>query len=376
MNEPAPLTVRAVTSFDEFKGLAQDWEQLLRTVPGHSIFLTWEWLYVWAKHFLGDRRLLILLMSDDQKRLVGIAPLYLRTTKTLGLISFHELRFLGSDLETISSQYLDVIANEKKRAVLQSLYRYLFHEARGDWDVFTLSEIPAESRTIDLWNELFDEAGKVGEVVSVTGSPIIRLPGDVDTYRAGLGRNRRYTLQRKMKCLQEAGQIEYSRATSPSEVDTTLNWLITLHRHRWSTDSSGDAAAIERAMRFHREVVQVLGERGRVRFGLLKVDDRLLAALYGFVYQGVYYSYLPGFDLADKFAPASPGLLMLYHCITQAICNGEHTVDLLIGTQPYKLEWSNDMRRSVTLRYYNRHARAFGLKLLESTKQVIKILAR
>ena len=183
-------------------------------------------------------------MLDDQERLVVIAPLYLRTTRAHGLIPLREFRFLGS--ETVCSTYLDVIANEKqKRAVLQGLYCYLFNEARGDWDVLTLSEVPAESSTIDMWNELFDEAGKVGEIVSTTCCPVIRLPGDVDTYRAGLGRSRRYTLQRKMKCLQGVGRIEYSRATSPAEVDTALDWLITLHQRRWSTGSSGGVFASE-----------------------------------------------------------------------------------------------------------------------------------
>jgi len=375
VNMTTPLTIRAVTSLEEFKGLAQEWEQLLRTVPGHSLFLTWEWLYCWTKHFLGDSRLRILLMLDDQERLVGLAPLYLRTTRAHGLIPFRELRFLGS--ETVCSSYLDVIANEKqKRAVLQGLYRYLFNEARGEWDVFTLSEVPAESSTIDLWNELFDEAGKVGEIVSTTCCPVIRLPGDVETYRAGLGRSRRYTLQRKLKCLQGTGRMEYSRATSPADVDTALDWMITLHQRRWSTGSSGGIFASERIKRFHREIVQVLSERGGVSIDLLKLNDRPLAAIYGFIYQGVYYFYLPGFDPAALFSKASPGLLLLYHRIEQAIRDGEYTVDLLMGAQPYKLEWSNDLRRSVTLRYYNRHARALGLKLLESAKQAVKMLVR
>lgn len=374
MNMTTPLTIRAVTSLEEFKGLTQEWEQLLRTVPGHSLFLTWEWLYCWTKHYLGDRRLRILLMLDDQERLVGIVPLYLRTTRAHGLISFRELRFLGS--ETVCSSYLDVIANEKqKRAILQGLYCYLFNEARGEWDVLTLSEVPAESSTIDIWNELFDEAGKVGEIVSTTCCPVIRLPGDVDTYRAGLGRSRRYTLQRKIKCLQGAGRIEYSRATSPAEVDTALDCLITLHQRRWSTGSSGGVFASERSKRFHKEIVQVLSERGGVSIDLLKLDDRPLAAIYGFIYQGVYYFYLPGFDPAGP-SKASPGLLLLYYRIEQAIRDGEHTVDLLWGAEPYKLECATDLRRSVTLRYYNRHARALGLKLLESAKQAVKILVR
>ena len=370
----APLTIRAVTSLEEFKGLTQEWEQLLRTVPGHSLFLTWEWLYIWTKHFLGDRRLRILLMLDDQERLVGLAPLYLRTTRAHGLIPLRELRFLGS--ETVCSSYLDVIANEKqKRAILQGLYCYLFNEARGDWDVLTLSEVPAESSTIDMWNELFDEAGKVVEIMSMTCCPVIRLPGDVDTYRAGLGRSRRYTLQRKIKCLQGAGRIEYSRATSPADVDTALDCLITLHQRRWSTGSSGGVFASERSKRFHREIVQVLSERGGVSIDLLKLDDRPLAAIYGFIYQGVYYFYLPGFDPAGP-SKASPGLLLLYYRIEQAIRDGEHTVDLLWGAEPYKLECATDLRRSVTLRYYNRHARALGLKLLEIAKHAVKILVR
>jgi CelD/BcsL family acetyltransferase involved in cellulose biosynthesis len=377
LNVNAPLTIRAVTSLEEFKSLAQDWERLLRTVPGHSLFLTWEWLYIWTKHFLGDRRLRILLMLDDQEHLVGIAPLYLRTTRAQGLIPFRELRLLGSETETIYSSYLDVIAKEKqKRAVLQSLNRYLFNEARGDWDVLTLSEIPAESSTIDLWNELCHEAGKPGVIVSVTCCPVIRLPGDLDTYRAGLGRSRRYTLQRKRKCLQGAGRIEYSRATCPAEVDTALDWMITLHQRRWNTGSSGGVCAIERTKRFHREIAQVLSERGRVSIDLLKLDDRLLTAIYGFIYRGVYYSYLPGFDPAAPFSNASPGLLLLSHCIEQAICDGAHTVDLLMGAEPYKLKWSNDLRRTMTLRYYNRNVRALGLKLLETAKQAAKMLVR
>jgi hypothetical protein len=331
-------------------------------------------LYIWTKHYLGDSQLRILTMRDDQERLVGLAPLYLRTTKAQGLIPVRELRFLGS--ETVCSSYLDVIVSEKqKRAVLQSLYRYLFNEAQREWDVLTLSEVPAESSTIDLWNELFDKAGKVGEIVSMSCCPVIRLPGDVETYRAGLGRSRRYTLQRKLKCLQKAGRMEYSRATSPAEVDPALDWLIALHQRRWSTGSNGGVFANDASKRFHREVAQVLSERGRVSLDLLKLDDRPLAAIYGFSYEGVYYFYLPGFD-PDAIPKASPGLLLLSHRIEQAIRDGEHTVDLLQGAEPYKLECATDLRRSVTLRYYNRHARVLALKLLESAKQAVKILMR
>jgi CelD/BcsL family acetyltransferase involved in cellulose biosynthesis len=89
----------------------------------------------------------------------------------------------------------------------------------------------------------------------------------------------------------------------------------------------------------------------------------------------VYYFYLPGFD-PDMVPKASPGLLLLSHRIQQAVCDGERMVDLLQGAQPYKLEWSTGVRRSITSQYYNRHARAAGLTLLEGVKQAAKILLR
>ena len=374
MKMSAALTIRVVTSLEEFKGLAREWEELLDRVPGHSLFLTWEWLYYWASHHLEDGQLRILLASDEHECLVGIAPLYLRRTKAQGLISVRELRWLGS--EAVCSSYLDFIVQERhKPALLQRLYRYLFNEARGEWDMLTLSDVPAESSTLDLWNELFAEAGKVGEVVRMTSCPVVRLPRDVGSYRAGLGRNRRYTLQRKTKCLAEAGRVHFTRATNPADVEAAFESVVALHQQRWSPRPGGGVFADERAKRFHRDIVRVLSERGRASLDLLLLDGRPIAGIYGFVYQGAYYFYLPGFA-PDVLPKASPGLLVLYHRIQQAICDGERMVDLLQGAQPYKLEWSNDIRRSITLRYYNRSVRAVALKLLESGKQAAKILLR
>jgi CelD/BcsL family acetyltransferase involved in cellulose biosynthesis len=369
-----PLTIRAVTSSEEFKGLASEWEALLNTVPGHSMFLTWEWLYYWAIHYLGDSQLRILLAFDEHERLVGIAPLYLRRSKHYAVISVRELRLLGS--EFVGSSYLDLIVQEQhKPAMIQSLYEYLFGDAGDEWDILTFSAVPAESSTLDLWKELCDDAGKVVDVVTTSCCPVIQLPVDLDTYRASLGRNRRYTLQRKTRYLQEAGQMQFARATSPTDVEAAFESVITLHQRRWSSRPGGGVFTNERARRFHRDIVRVLSERGRVSIDLLLLDGRPIAGIYGFMYRGVYYFYLPGFD-PDSVPKASPGVLLLHQRIHQAMGEGAQMVDLLQGSQPYKLEWSTGLRRLMTSRYYNRHASAAALTFLDGAKQALKILLR
>lgn len=368
-----PLTIRCLASLEDFKGLACEWERLLNSVPGHSIFLTWEWLYHWSIHYLGDGQLKVLLAFDEQERLVGIAPLYLHRSRMHGVIPVRELRLLGS--EAVCSSYLDLIVQEQhKSALLRSLYDYLFGEIRDEWDLLTLSAVSGESSTLDLWNELFDDAGKVGEVIATHCCPVIDLPDDLQRYRVSLGRNRRYTLQRKTTCLHKAGRVQFVRVTSPADVEAAFQSVISLHEQRWSPRGGG-VFANERARRFHRDIVRVLSERGRVSLDLLTLDGRPIAGVYGFVYQGVYSFYLPGFD-PDAVPKASPGLLLLSHCIEQAICHGERMVDLLQGAQPYKLEWSTGVRRLMTARYYNRHASAAVLTFLDSVKQAVKILLR
>lgn len=369
-----PLTIRAVTTSEEFKGLAREWDALLSTIPGHSLFLTWEWLYYWAMHYVGDGQLRILLACDEDERLVGIAPLYLRRSQEHTVIAVRELRWLGS--EDACSSYLDLIVQEShKPAFLQSLYHYLFDDLRNEWDLLTLSAVPAESSTFDLWNALVDEAGKVGEVVTTGCCPVIRLPDDLLTYRAGLGRNRRYTLQRKTRYLQEAGHMQCTRATAPAEVEAAFKSFITLHERRWRSHPGGGVFANERTRQFHWDIVRVLSERGRVSIDLLLLDGRPIAGVYGLLYQGVYYFYLPGFD-PDIMPKASPGRLLLHQVIEQAIGDGAQIVDLLQGAQPYKLEWSTGLRRLVTARYYNRHTSAAALKFMDGVQQAFKILLR
>jgi hypothetical protein len=49
MKMRAALTIRVVTSLEEFKGLTCEWDRVAPTgCQGTVIFLTWEWLYYWS----------------------------------------------------------------------------------------------------------------------------------------------------------------------------------------------------------------------------------------------------------------------------------------------------------------------------------------
>jgi CelD/BcsL family acetyltransferase involved in cellulose biosynthesis len=367
------FSVRIVTTLAEFEALAQPWNALLEQARSDNIFLTWEWLYTWTKHYLGERSLRIILVYDARDRLVGIAPFYIRQTSSYGLLRLREMRFLGA--EGVASLYLDVIVSKaRKRPVLEHIYNHLHGDLNGSWDILTLSEIPAESPTIDFWASLNGDSGKVAEIVDTTASPLITL-SNLDDFLQSLSRNGRYNVRRKRRRLERFGQIAYERASSTEDIVKALESFIELHRMRWAQRAPVGTFGSQRFLSFHRDIVSVLGDKDRVRFDFLRLNGEAIAGIYGYSYNGRYFFYLPGFN-PTVCPQASPGILLLVHCIEQAIAEGHKEFDLLRGIADYKMAWANSLRRTITLRHYNRHLRSTAASLFARGKNAAKTLVR
>ncbi|MET0514191.1 MAG: GNAT family N-acetyltransferase [Nitrospiraceae bacterium] len=369
------LSIRVVTNLDGFSELASDWTHLLERSESREIFLSHEWLYHWTKQYLGVNRLWILVFVDQRERVCAIAPFYIRRVRRNVVCRYREIAFLGS--EAVGSSYLDIIVERQwKQAVMLRLYDFLFQEVVHEWDVLTLEEVPTSSLTIDTLVDRFEQAGKVVQIVRSSGCAIIRLPRSSAEYRRTLSANSRYNLQRKNNALQRIGMVSYRHIEKGAEVASGFDSFVRLHEKRW-IGKGAEGGAFHRAgfRSFHQDIARVFAERGWLTLSFLTLDDQPIAGIYGFVYGGTYYFYLPGFD-PDIAPHASPGLLLLAHRIEQAIEEGYRLVDLLQGDARYKTSWANDTRRSLTLQAYNRCWPAFMLRCAQSVRQALKILLR
>jgi CelD/BcsL family acetyltransferase involved in cellulose biosynthesis len=117
------------------------WTKLLEQSGQDPLFLSWEWMTIWWRVF-GDKptNSLCLLAAHRDGELVGIAPLYLSTTRRFGL-SVRSLQFIGQswrDGNVISSEYLDVIAACSQRDQMRAVFVHHLAKAHK-WSEFTLS---------------------------------------------------------------------------------------------------------------------------------------------------------------------------------------------------------------------------------------------
>lgn len=373
MSNKDTFSIRMVTTLAEFEMLAEDWNALLGQTSTDEIFLTWEWVYTWSKHYLGKNRLYILLVYKGEY-LVGIAPFYIGIRCLFGLISVKELRFLATG--EVCSVYLDFIVPEKKKkAVLPRIYHYLYNEGKEDWDLIILSKISACSTSIDYLCRRIQEEGKVVELISYSVCPVINLPCKIENFLSSIAGSERYNLRRRRERLKEAGGVVCERITTSRDIEKGMTSFIQLHEQRWGKKGSGGSFQSAHFTSFHKEVARVFSERGWVRLDFMMLDGEKIAGSYGFVYRNRYSYYLPGFD-PERVPKASPGRLLLFHCIEEAIKEEFKEFDLLLGWSEYKMAWASGIKRLLTIRHYNRTFSATLMKLVDSVKETIKILVR
>lgn len=364
--------IRVVRTFAEFLALAGRWNALLHATASDTVFLTWEWLYTWSKHFLDEKQLWIVLAFKNDE-LIGIAPLCVRS-RPAGMISVREMRFLGS--EDVGSTQLDFIVRRKHKAsVLRAIYRHLHEEASAVWDLLTLSELPAESSSIDLWELMVGEAGRVMDVNAMTPAPFIDLRDGLEHFLKSLSGNERSNLRRKQRHLEGLGRVTYERMAPGQDVDRALNLLVELHQMRWTQKGAAGVFADDRQRLFHREIARTFSEKGWLRIDFLRLGDDAIAGVYGFAYGDRYFFFLPGLN-PQIAAKSSPGILLLFRCVEEAVGEQCKEFSLLRGAVDYKMAWASGVRRCVTLRCYNRHLRSAVVKAVEGGKATIKMLVR
>jgi CelD/BcsL family acetyltransferase involved in cellulose biosynthesis len=301
------------------------------------LFLTWEWLFTWWKHFADGRRLHI-LAARTGGLLTGLWPLALRTRRPLGMVPVDTVEFLGTG--TVGSDYLDVILRpghelETLAALAGAL---LARRVR-----IVLAQVSRSgSHAAELAALLGRSGWKATEQVTHM-CPYVDLSSHTwDSYLAALGPSHRYNFRRRLRQLTAQHEVKLEIAESERERTVALEELFELHQRRWTPRGGSDGLGSERLLSFHRELSRVALERGWLRLAVLRLDGQAAAAVYGFQYEGKFYFYQSGFD--PRFAKGSVGLVSVGLCIQQALKDGALEFDFLHGGEAYKFQWARAAR--------------------------------
>jgi CelD/BcsL family acetyltransferase involved in cellulose biosynthesis len=167
--------------------------------------------------------------------------------------------------------------------------------------------------------------------------PVVTLPEgvDLDGYLSSLGKKERHEIRRKVRRAEAVGEIRLEDALDPLE---HLEAFIDLHQKRWGVDGLfPDTPGGAQSRVLFRRLFELHGPDGPLRLVFLSVGGRRIAAGIHFETPDGYLYYNAGVDPDAR--DLSPGVLMVYAYVRQALLAGLRRLDFLRGNEPYKYEW-------------------------------------
>lgn len=313
----------------------ESWNALASGSETNTIFQTHQWMSSWEKVF-GDQCEPWLISVADPAGVIGVAPLMVKK----GLLGERRVMFLGEG----KADYLDFLTAGDRMMVLETMCTALF-TARERWDVIELNNIPVESSTVELVQEISRRAGYRVLARDLYQSPTLLIRGHEDEAlkvfnKAGLRRRENY-FQRK-------GHLTYKTLTGV-DVMPYLDRFFELHVGRWTGSGSPSLFLKEVNRTFYRELAIAMVDNTCLLLSIIEFDGQPLAMHYG-DYNGRLLWYKPSFDRAQ--AKHSPGLVLLRYLIGYALEHKRDEFDFTIGDEPFKSRFSNHLRTTVSLQIF------------------------
>lgn len=332
----------------DFAGMRDEWDVLLSSSASDNVFLTWEWLFHWWKHFKKpDSSLRVVCARDGSGRLRGILPLFQDSNGRQGGGS--SLRFLGTG--AACSDYLDLIAEKgQEKEIMTGLLGYVIRASSAcsvrltDIPLGSISLESLESTLHDLDVPFFKADGEI--------CPFLALPGTLDEFYGRLSSSMRSNLKRISRRFQERFGTMPRRVEKREELQSAYDLLFALHRARRGDKGETSSFLSEEMKRFHLDVGKAFLEKGWLRFYLLEAGEKPAGSLYCFAYGRRMSYYQAGFD--PDFESLSIGTILLGRSMEDAISKGLREFDFLRGAESYKWRWTNTYRETIRVSAYPR----------------------
>ncbi len=333
-------------------GALARWEDLLAADPTGTLFQGPVWCLEWyrAYHERYQPRMLVVMCGDS---LVGLVPLAVE--RATGKLVFA----CG-----IMSDYRDVLAlPQHKQTVVSELLQ--FYCAGKFPDPLRLGPMLPESNTVGLARTACNGVAKA-YAISRTHPGWRWWP--IDNSAAEFVKKK--SVRQAIKYYQGQGAVRLER------IETVEAWHEFKHeffdQHSLRQVYAGRPASFNDSMKQTFYEALIRNNPDTVHVVALRVADRIIAAHYGPIRDGVLYWGAPSFDIREF--KRSPGLVLLALIMQDAERLGLRGIDLTIGVEEYKRRFSNSHAELPTVEIYGGRLPYYAQVLRDTAVTVAKML--
>jgi CelD/BcsL family acetyltransferase involved in cellulose biosynthesis len=334
----------------ETEELSQAWERLVARQRLPSVFMDWDWLTCWWRHF-GSRRRLLLVTAESEDELLAAAPFMVSTRPLLPLRPARILELVGTGRVPANGQGLadrmDLLCHpDRPELVAELLARVL--EAPPSFDLIRLASVPSSSPTVRAMEQLARERGYSVCQRLKSLSPYAVFEGGWDEFLTGRKSKTRRQLRNSRRRLQElADVIIRTYPDDGGSLEQTLAAIRAVSResYKWRDGTALFQPPVVR--RFLSDYFARMDARSRLMVQLLDVAGRTAAFQAGFRQHQRWFAYTTAYQ--EKLARHHLGIHLLLHSLEGAFQAGALELDMMAGEETYKRHWSNAAREEVEL---------------------------
>jgi CelD/BcsL family acetyltransferase involved in cellulose biosynthesis len=314
----------------EFHELAEEWNDLLTCCSAsHVPFLRHEYLSTWWKTKGGgewqEAELCLATARHEDGILAGIAPLFFSRNQQ----GEPALLLLGS-IEI--SDYLDLIVRSSEALpFLEGLLSCLAADQTAPWEVLDLYNIPEHSPTLPALKSAAEERGWAYSQERLQPCPYIPLPGDWETYLAGIDKKQRHEVRRKMRRAEENDPtVRWYFAEDLDALDREIEDFLAL----MAQDQEKERFLTPQMREQMHAAIHAAFDCGWLQLAFLEVGGQKAAVYLNFDYAGHIWVYNSGLNFS--FRELSPGWVLLGHLLKWANENQRAAFDFMRGGEDYK----------------------------------------
>jgi len=328
------VKITQVETYNDFVALKEEWHNTLERC-NHRVFSTWEWLSTWWKYF-GNNKKLLLLLAQENGKILGIAPLMYSVQSTFGL-RMGKIEFIG----TPESDYSEFILVEKGQECVKQFIDYILASVTESWDCIELAEIPETAGSLNHLKVLHNGT-RVMQIQVSNECPYVPIVNSFDDFFNKLSSKFRKNLRRSIRQLKERHVLEFRKHSGQRDLEDSMNTMFSLHQKRWITRGWPGVFGDPRVRDFHLEIARSFSRRGWMSISSLVADGIDIASLYGFNYKSRFYANLTGMDPAyEKYGVGNLLYLnMLEDCFKEKLAE----FDFMRGKEMYKYRWNSSIR--------------------------------
>jgi CelD/BcsL family acetyltransferase involved in cellulose biosynthesis len=314
-----------IRSPSDMEKAREAWTRLVFNASDVTPFQSWEWNYGLASFEKSGARLRIVIAENSTGEIVGIAPFWIRKS---GLPGMPVLEFIGSRLGNCSAL---VVSPSFQDLFARHLVQWL--EQNAEWRILHFQYL--RENTVDT----LSQCGPF-EVRPSGFAAHVRLPKSIEEYERMLHRKLRKNIRRHSKALSSSGRMAFSVYRKDSDIRRELSILFDLHQQRQRSKGERGRFFNPWWKKILTEMSLMLAQSGLLRLGMLRIDGQPAACDYSLRLGDAEYGCYTGVD--PRFATYSPGILLHYQMMSQAIKDGLRIYDLGKGNEHYKSWWSHE----------------------------------